>query len=100
MPKWQAKAGIEWDIPQVQGLSLTGNVVAATKQYINANNSLSVAGRTIFDVGARYETALVGKPVTLRANVFNLTNKAYWAGSLSSGLGAPRTIMFSASMDF
>lgn len=100
MPKWQAKAGIEWDIPQVQGLSLTGNVVAATKQYINANNSLSVAGRTIFDVGARYETALVGKPVTLRTNVFNLTNKAYWAGSLSSGLGAPRTIMFSASMDF
>ncbi|MGG4773102.1 TonB-dependent siderophore receptor [Paenalcaligenes sp. Me52] len=99
-PRWQAKAGVEWDFPYLNGLTLTANAVATSKQYINVDNSLSVAGRTIFDVGARYNTVVAGRNVTLRAQVLNVGNKAYWAGSLSSGLGAPRTIMFSASVDF
>lgn len=99
-PRWQAKAGVEWDFPYLHGLTLTANAVATSKQYINADNSLSVAGRTIYDVGARYNTVIAGRDVTLRAQVLNVGNKAYWASSLGSGLGAPRTIMFSASVDF
>ena len=100
VPQWQGKLGVEWDVPGVPGLALNGNMVSVSEQYVNADNSLSVPGRTVFDVGARYATSIAGRPLTLRAMVLNVTDKAYWAGSLSSGLGAPRTYMLSASMDF
>ncbi len=44
-----------------------------------------------------------GKEVTLRANVVNVFNRAYWSGVASYGTisqGVPRTLMLSASMDF
>ncbi|MCK9509607.1 TonB-dependent siderophore receptor [Advenella sp. S44] len=102
LPKWQAKMGVEWDTPALQGLTLTANATTASKQYLSADNSLSVPGRTVFDVGARYATKVAGNPVTLRAAVTNVTNKAYWAKPhfTSLALGAPRTFMLSASMDF
>ena len=28
VPAWQGKLGVEWDLPAVQGLTLTGNVVS------------------------------------------------------------------------
>lgn len=99
-PKLQAKLGAEWDITAIQGLTLTANASSATKQYINADNSLWVPGRTIYDIGARYTTAFGDQPLTLRATVQNVTNKAYWASTLSSGLGAPRTFLVSATVDF
>lgn len=98
----QAKLGVEWDVPTLQGLTLTGNATAMSKQYISADNSLSVPGRTLFDVGARYNTTMAGRPLSLRASVNNVTNKAYWGMPLLSSLalGAPRTVLLSATMDF
>ncbi|MGE8613407.1 MAG: TonB-dependent receptor [Achromobacter veterisilvae] len=100
VPAWQGKLGVEWDVPVLQGLTLTGNVVSMSKQYVSADNALSVPGRTVYDVGARYRATVADHPVTLRANVLNLTNKAYWAGGLGNGLGAPRTFLLSASVEF
>lgn len=98
----QAKLGVEWDVPTLQGLTLTGNATAMSKQYISADNSLSVPGRTLFDVGARYSTTVAGRSLALRASVNNVTNKAYWGMPLLSSLalGAPRTVLVSATMDF
>lgn len=102
VPKLQGKLGVEWDVPALQGLTLTANATTASKQYINADNSLSVPGRTVFDIGARYVTTVASHPVTLRGSITNVANKAYWATPLwtSLGLGAPRTFMLSASVDF
>ena len=102
VPKLQGKLGAEWDVPAVQGLTLLGNATAVSKQYISADNSLWVAGRVTYDVGARYATRISGKPVTFRATVLNVTNKAYWGMPLLSSLalGAPRTVALSATMDF
>lgn len=102
MAQRQAKLGMEWDVPTLQGLTLTGNATAMSKQYISADNSLSVPGRTLFDVGARYSTTVAGRPLALRASVNNVTNKAYWGMPLLSSLalGAPRTVLLSATMDF
>lgn len=102
LPKWQAKLGAEWDVPAAQGLTLTANASSASKQYLSSDNSLSIPGRTVFDVGARYVTKLTGYPLTLRASVTNVGNKAYWAKPhfTSLGLGAPRTFLLSAAMDF
>lgn len=102
VPKLQAKLGVEWDTPAIPGVTLTANATAASKQYINADNSMSVPGRTVFDLGARYATKAAGRPLTVRASVTNVGNKAYWALPqwTSLGLGAPRTVMLSATTEF
>ncbi|MEE8874907.1 TonB-dependent siderophore receptor [Pseudomonas helleri] len=102
LPKLQGKLGVEWDTPVLDGLTLTANTTSVSKQYINADNSQSIPGYTIFDVGTRYTTHLASRPITLRGSVTNVTNKAYWGTPLLSslGLGAPRTVELSASVDF
>ncbi|MQT73637.1 TonB-dependent receptor [Pseudomonas helleri] len=102
LPKLQGKLGVEWDTPVIDGLTLTANTTSVSKQYINADNSQSIPGYTIFDVGTRYTTHLASRPITLRGSVTNVTNKAYWGTPLLSslGLGAPRTVELSASVDF
>jgi len=102
-PKTQAKLGVEWDVPLVENLTLTANANYAAKQYISADNRLPIAARTVYDVGASYSTQLGDRPLTLRASVTNVANKAYWGiptlgGTL--GLGEPRTVLLSASIGF
>lgn len=102
VPRLQAKLGAEWDVPALPGLTLTANASAVSRQYISADNRLYAPGRAIFDVGARYAMQVGGRPVTLRASVHNVANKAYWGMPLLSSLalGAPRTFLLSASVDF
>ncbi|GAA5100456.1 TonB-dependent receptor [Wohlfahrtiimonas larvae] len=102
LPKWQGKLGAEWDIPQLQGMTLTANVTTMSKQYINADNSLSIPGHTVFDLGVRYTSKVAGNPITVRAAVTNVGNKAYWskANFTNLGMGAPRTFNLSMTMDF
>jgi len=99
--KLQGKLGVEWDVPGAAGLTLTGNATSVSKQYISADNGLWVGGRTTYDLGARYATKVANHPVTLRAGIANVTNKAYWGMPLLSSLalGAPRTFQLSASVD-
>ena len=101
-PKLQGKLGMEWDTPVLDGLTLTANATSLSKQYITADNSLSIPGYTIFDVGARYAMKVASRPVTLRANVSNLADKDYWGVPSTStlALGAPRTYELSATVDF
>ncbi len=101
-PKWQGKLGAEWDVPAAPGLTLTANASAASKRYFNAANTLWVPGGTTYGLGARYATKAVGYPLTLRASVTNVANKAYWSQANFGGLalGAPRTLALSASVNF
>ncbi len=58
---------------------------------------------TRFDIGARYSTRVEQRPLTLRATVQNVFDREYWSGVASYGafsLGAPRSLLFSASVDF
>lgn len=102
VPKMQAKLGVEGDVPYIPGLTLTANATAASKQYIYTDNSTSVPGREVYGIGARYHTKIAQFPVTIRGNIDNLTNKSYWAMPqfTSLMLGAPRTYLLSASIDF
>lgn len=102
VPKLQGKLGAEWDLPAVQGLTLTANATAVSKQYISADNLLSVPGYTVYDLGVRYATKVSSHPLTFRSSVTNVTNTAYWGMPLLSSLalGAPRTFQLSATVDF
>ncbi|MFU8927329.1 TonB-dependent siderophore receptor [Acinetobacter puyangensis] len=100
VPKWQAKLGTEYEIPMLEGLSINANAAAMSSQYTNTNNTMQVAGRTIYDLGGHYKTNIRQIPIMIRADIKNVANKSYWASSTGSGLGAPRTFMLSTTFDF
>ncbi|MBP7451991.1 MAG: TonB-dependent siderophore receptor [Ottowia sp.] len=93
--------GLDWDVPGVPGFSLNGRVINTSSMRYDAANLLRMPAWSRFDLGARYATKVAGKPVVLRASVENVADKAYWV--TASGyvtVGAPRTLMLSASIDF
>lgn len=106
VPKVQANLGGEWDVPGVQGLTLTSLVVHTGKQYASASNDLRLPSWTRLDLGARYKVQLYERDVTFRARLDNATGRDYWAstggypGSNYLVLGAPRTLSLSATVDF
>ncbi len=107
VPDRQANAGVEWDVPSLAGLTLTGRAIYTGSQYASPDNTLSIPSWTRLDVGARYLTTVGGRLVTLRARLDNATDKDYWASAGGASindtylvLGAPRTFVLSASVEF
>lgn len=102
-PKTQLNLGAEWDTKFASGLTLTGRVIHTSGQFVDIANTQRIPSWARVDIGARYKLTMVGQVVNLRANVLNLFNRNYWesvpfAGSLV--LGAPRTVLLSAAVDF
>lgn len=103
VPRWMANLGTEWDLPWVQGLTLTGGVNFTGQEYFDQANKQSVPSWTTVDLGARYTTSIYAKSTTFRAGLLNAFNRKYWSGVASYGtisLGAPRTVFASATVDF
>ncbi len=104
VPDTQANLGVEWDL--MDRLSVDGRVVYTSSQAASADNVLEIPSWTRLDVGARYGISWNQREITLRARVDNVTDKNYWAsvgGSFGANylvLGAPRTFLVSASLDF
>lgn len=94
-----AKLYAEYDINALPGLALTGGTYYTGKQYSDEANQHSLPSFTTFDAGARYRAQLSSdNTLTLRTNISNLANKEYWLSS--HYLGAPRTLTFSAQLEF
>jgi iron complex outermembrane receptor protein len=106
VPRQQMNIGADWDVPYMRGLALNARATYTGKQYADAANTQVLPAWTRLDIGARYLTEFNGKLLTLRARIDNLANKNYWAsagGYPGTGylvLGAPRTFVLSASVDF
>ncbi|WP_157131572.1 TonB-dependent receptor [Piscinibacter gummiphilus] len=102
-PRVQANAGIDWDVPAASGLTLSAGLVHTGRQYVTANNALSIPAWTRADFGVSYRLDVASRPLTLRARLTNAFDRDYWASaSASSGqlsTGAPRTLALSASVD-
>jgi iron complex outermembrane recepter protein len=94
-----AKAYVEYDLPgALTGLTLTGGVYYTGKQQANNTNTDPLPSYTTVDLGLRYSTAVTKRPLILRLNVNNVTDKDYWLNSYY--VGAPRSLAFSAQMQF
>ncbi len=105
VPGFTANADVEWDVPFVSGLTLTGRMTHTGEQWANALNTLKLDDWTVFDLGARYVFAAGETPVTLRLTVDNVANERYWASAFDAFnpallQGAPRTVKASISADF
>lgn len=97
-----ASLQLEYKLPQVTGVVLSGGVRYVGKQALESSNTHMLGSYKLFDLGARYQTKLGGQNVTFRGNVDNVANEKYWLGSWGYGLiqGAPRTLRASAEISF
>jgi iron complex outermembrane recepter protein len=110
-PKVKGNTLFEYDIPAVHGLVATFDWQFSGTRAGNDTNSFFVAGYNLFDLGARYSSAILGRSVTWRLAVDNVTDKYYWStvapsnltgantGNLLGHLGEPRTVLASVSVD-
>ena len=106
-PKYNVNLGAEWDVPTVQGLTLTTRGIYSSSQYLDQSNNKEIDSWERFDVGARYAFKVDDKTITLRGNVENVADKRYWSSAGASDdsepgltLSTPRTYLLSATVDF
>lgn len=100
--RWNAVMGLEQDIASVPGLTLTTNLTYNSSAYTNKANSFRVSPWATWDLGASYKFKAGGVPLTLRGDVYNVTNRNYWRALQNNGvfLGKSRTFLFSLTADF
>ncbi len=105
-PGTQSNLGLEWDVPALPGLTLNGHWMYTGSQYADMANTQKVSAWQRLDLGARYTITMTRQTLVIRANLENLTDNHYWAsvgGFPGAGyltLGAPRTLVVSAAIDF
>ncbi|MGJ7551012.1 TonB-dependent siderophore receptor [Pseudomonas alloputida] len=106
-PEYNVNLGAEWDVPGVNGLTLTARGIHSSSQYLDQDNSKQIDGWERFDLGARYAFKVDATEVTLRASVENVMDERYWASAGASDdsepgltLSTPRTYLLSATLGF
>lgn len=93
-----AKLYAEYDLPFIPRLTLTGGVYHTGKQWGNAANTDRLPAFTTVDLGARYSVPIGHKALNLRVSVNNVGDKNYWSNAYY--VGSPRTVAFSAQVQF
>lgn len=106
-PRVIAKAGIEWDTPFVQGLTLNANVQYYGKSYQDTQKKYAFPSYTLVDIGARYAKKFGERnTLTVSGAVENVFNKNYWQvqrGQYDRSfavVGMPRTFWLKADYSF
>lgn len=98
----QLRLYTEYHIPNTR-FTVTGGSQYTGKRPVDAYGQSYVGSVTLFDVGGRYEMKVNNHPLTIRLNIENLTDEAYWltsAGSNGIAQGMPRTVKLGAQLDF
>ena len=100
--RWSGVLGLEHDLKSVPGLTFTTRLTYNSSAYINEVNDFSVKPWTTWDLGARYKFNAGSTPMTVRMDVYNVTNRNYWRALINNGvfLGKERTFMLSLTADF
>ncbi len=103
VPKRTLNLGADWDLPWVPALSVNARGIYTSATPYDVANTLELPSWTRFDLGARYRTTVMGRPVAFRASIENVFNRNYWLSSSTlltvSTAAAPRTLLLSAQID-
>lgn len=101
-PEFQFTIAPEVDLHFIPGLTLSGRITHTGDFFANPQNTQRVPSWTTFDIGARFKFQAVDTPLTIRANVDNLTNKNAWLTRGAGGLArsTPRTFRLSVEAAF
>lgn len=101
-PEYTASLFLEYKLPVVPGLSLSGGVFYTGERAVNPTNDGFTPAYATIDLGASYSFDMDEHPVVVRLNADNITGKKYWEAT-GSGLlaqGKPGSIKFSVSTIF
>jgi iron complex outermembrane receptor protein len=106
IPNWRAVMFADYQLPQVEKMSVQGGWTYVSSKPVTMNNSLSVPGYHKFDAGLRYVDKVGKSKATYRLFVENLFDKFYWRdvsqtyGSNTLYPGIPRIVRATATFDF
>jgi iron complex outermembrane receptor protein len=101
-PKITFSVLLDYKPQALPGLSANIGAYYTGKRYINPLNQAEIPDYTTLTAGLGYKTKLAGYPLSLQANVSNLTNKRFWeaGGAGYLAVSAPRTVSFTSKVEF
>lgn len=79
VPDWQGRAYLEYALPFVPDLTVTGGANYYGRRPVDALNSEYMDAATTFDAGLRYAPELYGHPVAVNLGITNILDTRYWA---------------------
>ncbi len=97
------RVNVQYDVPQVKGFSVDGQVEVIGGHYANRVNTLRVGSAQTLSLGARYSFTVAGTHASLRLQVANVTNAYDWVVDGASGRlapSAPRNVLARVAADF
>jgi iron complex outermembrane receptor protein len=106
IPNWRAVMFADYQLPQVEKMSVQGGWTYVSSKPVTLDESLSVPGYHKFDAGVRYVDKVGKSKATYRLFVENLFDKFYWRdvsqtyGSNTLYPGIPRIFRATATFDF
>jgi iron complex outermembrane recepter protein len=106
IPNWRAVMFADYQLPQVDKMSVQGGWTYVSSKPVTLDDSLSVPGYHKFDAGLRYVDKVGKSKATYRLFVENVFDKFYWRdvsqtyGSNTLYPGIPRIFRATATFDF
>lgn len=104
VPRVRANLHLDYSLPFVEGLALSGGWRYASANTATADGRVRAPAYSVFDAGLRLRHALQGHAVTWRLSVDNVFDRFYWRDTGSSAgdyylfAGAPRQARLSMSI--
>jgi iron complex outermembrane receptor protein len=106
IPNWRAVMFADYQLPQVEKISIQGGWTYVSSKPVTLDDSLSVPGYHKFDAGLKYLDKVGTSKATYRLFVENVFDKFYWRdvsqtyGSNTLYPGSPRIFRATATFDF
>lgn len=106
VPRFRTALFADVSVPHARGLHLMPGWSYTARKYATRDETVSVAGYSLFNLGARYTVGGEQGRMTLRLYADNITDKRYWKdtganyGDTFIHLGAPTTVRMSAHYTF
>lgn len=103
VPKTRAAVHLDYRLPSVPGLAVTGGWRHASSNVATADGRVRAPGYGVVDAGLRFQHQLHGRAVRWNLSVDNLFNRFYWRDTGSSSgdyylfPGAPREARLTVS---
>lgn len=105
--KWAGAATLNWQVPELTGVTWSNRVSFASAKPVNRDNSTTIPGWAQLDSWIGWRTKLNGQPWLLRAGIDNVFDRRFWRDAPTQSWGGvylfpapPRTYRVSMQVSF
>lgn len=101
-PFFSGNAGLVYRPDWLKGFTINGGLLYIGERQVNPQNQAVIPESFLWNAGASYTIPIDNRRLVFNMNVRNLTNVRYFSSAVNGalGVGPPRTVTFSARMDF